>query len=56
MTTEDFESFQRGMKQARAYLVRRAAEAMQEPEGTDFGPLTHAERNKLLFGTEGVRD
>jgi hypothetical protein len=31
-------------------IKAQARRAMQEEEGVDFGPLSHAERNKLLFG------
>lgn len=31
-------------------LQDQASRALEEREGQDFGPLSHAERNRILFG------
>jgi hypothetical protein len=33
-----------------ADLKAQARDALREEEGADFGPMSHAERNKILFG------
>jgi hypothetical protein len=33
-----------------AELRAQAEDAMREPEGIDLGPLSHEERNRILFG------
>ena len=31
-------------------MAQLAREALREEDGLDFGPLSHEERNKILFG------